>query len=142
MTSQPQLSSQVVDREVFVQAEPATVFEFFTDPDKMVRWMGEAAELEPRPGGLFRVNVEGDHVARGSYVEVDPPRRLVFTWGWEGEDAPVAPGESTVEVTLAAEPGGTRVRLVHRDLATDELVRLHAAGWEKYVPRLPGAVAG
>ena len=77
--------------EVHIDAEPETVFAFFTDPDKMIQWKGRRAELDPRPGGVYRVDVTGEHVARGEYVELDPPHRVVFTWGWEGGDA-VPPG--------------------------------------------------
>lgn len=45
--------------EVLVDAEPATIFEFFTDPEKMVRWKGTSAELEARPGGVYSVDVTG-----------------------------------------------------------------------------------
>ena len=47
--------------------------------------MGQTAELDARPGGNFRVQVLPGHTARGRFVELDPPRRLVYTWGWEPE---------------------------------------------------------
>ena len=63
---------------------PDEVFGFLTDAERYVRWQGVKAELDPRPGGLYRVWMDAGTVARGEYVEIDPPRRLVFTWGWEG----------------------------------------------------------
>jgi uncharacterized protein YndB with AHSA1/START domain len=62
---------------------PETVFRYFTDPARMVQWKGIGATLEARPGGVYRVDINGRDVIRGRYVEVDPPRRVVFTFGWE-----------------------------------------------------------
>ena len=85
-------STRAVEREIRIAAAPDVVFEFFVDPAKMLRWKGTTAELDPRPGGLYRVNVTGREVTRGEYVEIVPHSRIVFTWGWEGEGSPVPPG--------------------------------------------------
>src|SRR5262245_62584 len=130
-----------VVREVRVDARPETVFPFFTDPARMVLWKGVEADLDARPGGIYRVNVTGRNVARGQYVEVVPNRRVVFSWGWEGADAPIPPGASTVEVELIPDGDGTIVRLTHRDLPA-EARSDHAAGWEHFLPRLAAAAAG
>ena len=63
-------------REVVIAAPPEEVFPFFTDPEKMVAWKAVDATLDARPGGIFRIDVTGHDVARGEYVEVDPPRGL------------------------------------------------------------------
>jgi uncharacterized protein YndB with AHSA1/START domain len=60
-----------------------------------------AALLDPRPGGTFRVEANGRDVVIGEYVEVDPPHRVVFTWGFEGADPFVAPGSTRVEDSAA-----------------------------------------
>ena len=65
--------SEVLELEVRIEASPETVFEFFTDPAKMVLWKGRSAMLEPAPGGIYRVDVNGRNVARGEHVEVAPP---------------------------------------------------------------------
>jgi uncharacterized protein YndB with AHSA1/START domain len=130
-----------LEREVRVEAPPNVVFQFFVDPDQMVRWKGVAATLDPRPGGVYRVNVTGTHVARGEYVEVVPNERVVFTWGWEDEDNPVPPGASTVEVTLVPDGSATIVRLRHLGLPGGPEDR-HADGWEHYMARLVVAGAG
>jgi len=124
-----------------VEAPPDVVFQFFVDPDQMVRWKGVAATLDPRPGGVYRVNVTGTHVARGEYVAVVPNERVVFTWGWEGEGNPVPPGASTVEVTLVPDGSATIVRLRHLGLPGGPEDR-HAEGWEHYLARLVVAGAG
>ena len=77
------------------------------------------------------------HIAAGSVVEVEPGKRLVFTWGWEGNDG-LPPGASTVTITLAEADGGTFVRLVHDDLPEDQLAG-HADGWDHYLARLVAA---
>jgi uncharacterized protein YndB with AHSA1/START domain len=129
-----------VERVVRIAAPPETVFSYLIDPQKMVRWKGSKAELDPRPGGIYRVTMPGQNVARGEYVEVRRPERVVFTWGWEG-DINLPPGSSTVEVTLTPDGDGTLLRLVHRDLP--ELGRkTHAEGWEHFLDRLATAARG
>jgi uncharacterized protein YndB with AHSA1/START domain len=134
-----------VEREVRIAARPETVFEFFTDPEKMIRWKGRRAELDARPGGTYRVEINDQAVALGEYVEVDPPGRIVFTWGWEGQEGgqgehAVPPGSSRVEITLEPHGDGTLVRLRHLDLPA-EAREIHGQGWDLYLGRL-AAVAG
>jgi uncharacterized protein YndB with AHSA1/START domain len=126
--------------EVRVAAAPETVFPYFTDPARIVAWKGSEATVNPEPGGIYRVTIQGSHVALGEYVEVDPPRRVVFTWGWEGEGSP-GPGASTVEVELLPDGAETLVRLTHRGLSEIERDR-HRVGWEHYLGRLSSAAAG
>ena len=130
-----------VTREITVAAPPETVFPYFTDAERMTRWMGTHAELDARPGGLFSVDVADSHPARGEYVEVEPPSRVVFTFGWDDPDSVVKPGTSTVEVTLTPEGDGTRVVLVHRDLPEGSK-EPHGIGWGHYLERLAIAGAG
>lgn len=128
-----------VTLEMMIEASRETVFEFFVDPLKMRRWMGGHTALDARRGGVFAVD-NGDNHARGSFLVVEPPERVVFTWGWEGSEL-VPPGSSTVTVVLEARGEGTLVRLVHSDLPAGEDVR-HAQGWSHYLGRLSKAVVG
>ncbi len=132
--------TDVVTREVRIKASPETIFGFFTDPTKMTRWKGMTASLDAAPGGEFHVEITPRDIAVGKYVEIDPPRRVVFTWGWEGSDD-VPPGSSTVEITLTPDGEETVVTLVHRDLP-EGAGRAHAEGWDHYLPRLAIAAAG
>jgi uncharacterized protein YndB with AHSA1/START domain len=134
-------TAAAVVRELQIDAAPETVYEFLVDPDRMIQWMGSKAELEPRPGGIFRVDLNGRNVGRGEYVELDPPSRVVFTFGWEGGTSIVKAGESTVEVTLTADGDGTLLRLAHRDLP-EESRDSHGHGWEHYLQRLEVAAGG
>ena len=132
---------EVVEREVRIAARPETIFGFFTDPVRMLRWKGIEAELDPRPGGTYRVQINAQAIARGQYVAVEPHRRVVFTWGWEGEGQPVPPGSSTVEVTLTPDGDETVLRLTHRGLPA-ELRDVHGHGWDHFLSRLATAAAG
>ena len=135
-------TESAVALEIRIAASPETVFDFFTEPGKMIQWMGREAALDPRPGGECRIDINGRDVACGEYVEVDRPRRLAFTWGWESEESSVRPGASTVEVTLSPEGDATLVRLVHRGLPTSESRAAHRHGWEHYLARLETAAGG
>jgi uncharacterized protein YndB with AHSA1/START domain len=127
---------------VQIDASPETVFAFFTDPVKAVRWMGTAATLDPRPGGVYRVEIGSSIAAVGAFVEVDPPNRIAWTWGWENDPSTTPPGSSTVEVTLTPQDGGTLVRLVHSGLRTEESAEGHGHGWDQYLGRLAIAAVG
>lgn len=123
-----------------VAAPIGTVFRFLTEGELWARWQGASAELEPRPGGRFRMTMRTGQIAEGTFLEVEPERRIVFTWGWKGHDL-VPPGSSTVEIDLVPDGDGTLLRLTHRGLPTVEELDLHAAGWRHYLARL-GVVAG
>jgi uncharacterized protein YndB with AHSA1/START domain len=129
------------ERTLLIAASPDTVWEFFVDSEKLMRWKGIEAELDAKPGGRYHCEVIPGHTARGEFVELDRPRRLVFTWGWDGQEG-VPPGSSTIEVDLTPEGDGTSLRFVHKDLPSPEAVASHAHGWDHYLPRLEIAAAG
>jgi uncharacterized protein YndB with AHSA1/START domain len=127
-----------------IDASPETVFAFFTDPEKLTRWLAIEATVDPRPGGVCRqthVGRDGERfLMRGEFVEVSPPERVVFTWGFENEDMDLRPGASTVEVTLEPRDAGTWLKLVHRDLPESDRGD-HDAGWGTMLDRLATAIA-
>jgi uncharacterized protein YndB with AHSA1/START domain len=115
------------------------VFRYLTDPAAMIRWMGQHATLDPAAGGVFEVDINGVPV-RGRYLEVDPPRRIVVSWGVAGStDMP--PGTTQVEFTLTPISSGTHLHLVHRDLPESE-AQMHAIGWKHFLDRLAVGVTG
>lgn len=116
-----------------IDAEPAVVFEYLVAPEAMTAWMGQHAVLEPQPGGVFAVDIAGSPI-RGQYLEVDPPRRVVVSWGVAGSDD-LPPGASTVEFTLTSSAQGTRVDVVHSGLPEVDLAG-HVDGWSHFLPRL------
>jgi uncharacterized protein YndB with AHSA1/START domain len=133
------MKAEPVTSSVYIDARPERVWEYFTRPEAMVQWMGEYACLEPEPGGQFTVNIKGAPV-RGRFVCLDPPHRLVISWGYAGSDR-LPPAASTVEVRLTPEGTGTRLDLEHRDLPPDEQPG-HRIGWAHYLARLTAAPAG
>lgn len=137
---------EAVEREVRIGARPETVFDFFTDPEKQILWMGRRAELDARPGGVYRVEINDQVTAKGEFVEIVAPSRVVYTFGWEGQEADggehgVPPGSSRVEITLEPDGDGTLVRLRHFDLP-EQARAMHGQGWELYLARLAAVVAG
>jgi uncharacterized protein YndB with AHSA1/START domain len=122
-----------------IQADPETIFDFLVTEAGMTAWMGQHAELDPRAGGVFAVDIAG-YPIRGTYLEVDRPRRVKVSWGMAGSEA-LPPGASEVELTLTPTATGTRVDLHHSGLPTTE-VPGHADGWTHFLPRLAIAGAG
>lgn len=128
----------VVTATIRIQASPEAVFPYFTDPALIIEWIGDYAELSPEPGGAFALDF-GAVPVRGEYLEVEPPNRVVFSWGIAGND--VLPwGSSTVEVVLRADGDDTVVELFHRGLPEDERPK-HKEGWDECLVRLAGAAA-
>jgi uncharacterized protein YndB with AHSA1/START domain len=127
--------------ELDVKAPAADVFEMFTDPAKLVLWIGIRALVEPRPGGQFRFELMPGEFCSGRYVEVDPPRRVVFTWGWESGALPVEPGSTTVAVELEQRGAHTHLRLTHSGL-TAQMREFHEHGWKRFLDRLAAAAEG
>jgi uncharacterized protein YndB with AHSA1/START domain len=126
----------VVTASVRISARPAEVFPYFTDAGLLARWMGTDVDAKPEPGGLFAVNVGAP--VQGTFVAIEPPRRVVFTWGIAGNDA-LPPGSSTVEILLTADGEHTVVELIHHDLPAEARAD-HLAGWTSLLDRLHDAV--
>lgn len=142
MTAEARTEPIVHERQI--DASPETVFAFFTDPEKLTRWLAVEATVDPRPGGVYwqtHLGRDGErYLMRGEVVEVSTPNRIVFTWGFENDNREVRPGSSTIEVTLEPRDGGTWLRLVHRDLPESERGD-HDGGWAIMLDRLAAAVA-
>jgi uncharacterized protein YndB with AHSA1/START domain len=133
------MPAEPITASVHIEAQPERVFTYFTEPEAIVRWMGDYALLDPTEGGEFTLDVRGAPV-RGRYLELEPPHRLLISWGYAGSNR-LPPGTSTVEVRLRPESGGTRVDIEHRELPTEE-VSGHRSGWSHYLARLSIAAAG
>lgn len=117
------------------------MFRHLVDPELYVRWMGTEAMIDARPGGTFRIVVGGGPVAVGEYVVVEPPELLVYTWGWENDEA-VPPGSSTVEISLREDGEETLLTLRHAGLPGDPMIAAHREGWTRYTERLSVVATG
>jgi uncharacterized protein YndB with AHSA1/START domain len=112
-----------------IAAAPEVVFDYFTRPELMLTWMGESAVLDARPGGEFTMGIRGTLV-RGEYLEVQRPRRIVFSWGHLGSPT-LPPGVSRVEVRLDPVAAGTLVEIIHSGLPAEH-VPPHERGWRRF----------
>jgi uncharacterized protein YndB with AHSA1/START domain len=122
-----------------IAAPPERVFEYFVNPELLVRWMGDYARLESRAGGLFSVDINGVLI-RGYFVRVEPPYLIEIAWGEAGNEA-MPPAATRLLVTLEARGDHTRVQLEHSGLIASEANK-HAMGWPHFLERLLVAAGG
>ena len=130
-----------------IAARPEAVFEAWTDAERMSRWCCPDptarvdVQVELRVGGGYRIRMDvegGPYTARGTYREIDPPRRLVYTWDWV-EEAHRMGVETVVTVEFVEVDGGTRVELTHEGFPTAEARSGHEEGWTACLERLGDA---
>ena len=126
---------------VSIDATPEIVFSHLVERDKMLRWMGVRVELDPTPGGSFTIEMNDEITARGAYVEVVPNERVVFTWGWVGNEF-VPPGSSTVAIDIEPDGEGTHLTLTHSGLPDEAAYVQHGEGWTHFLGRLVLVGAG
>src|SRR5262249_30200593 len=132
-------SRREVRAEIRIAASPATVFVLLTEPQQMVKWLATVVEADAQPGGIFRIAEPGGGAIEGVYLEVIKDRKIGFTSGG-GEG--LAPGQSTVEITLEPVRDGTLLRLRHFGLP-DSAIEAHQRGWElSGLPKLRDAGEG
>ena len=119
--------------ELEIAAPPEIVYAYFLEPAKMVRWMGERAQLHAVAGGAFSVDINGVLI-RGHYVTLDPSRQIVVAWGQLGNTA-MPPGSTRVVIDLTPTRDGTHLRLSHSGLVPEEAEK-HAMGWPHFLGRM------
>ncbi len=113
---------------------PDEAFALITQPERLRRWQTVSAYVDLRAGGDFRWTITPGHVAAGTYREVEPGKRVVFGWGWEGSDD-LPPDASTVTLVVEPAEGGSKITLTHDGL-NEEQAKMHAEGWVHYFERL------
>lgn len=126
-------------KTVVIPVDIDEAFALITDPERLRRWQAVSARVDLRVGGDYRWTITPGHIAAGSFREVEPGRRIVFGWGWEG-DSDLAPDASTVSITVEPAGDGTKVTLTHDGL-NDQQAAMHAEGWNHYLGRLEKAAA-
>jgi uncharacterized protein YndB with AHSA1/START domain len=116
-----------IDREIEIAARPDTVFRFFTDPARWASWWGAGSTIDATPGGRVLIRYPGGVEAAGQVVEIDAPKRIVFTYGYVS-GTPIPAGASRVTIGVATSAAGSRVTLRHE--LDDAAVRdAHVQGW-------------
>ena len=116
-----------LDRTILIRASRETVFTFFTDSERWASWWGAGSRIESRPGGRILIRHPNAIEASGEVLEVVPPERIVFTYGYESGPAS-PPGSSRVTITLDQSVQGTRLRLTHEFPAAEGRDE-HEQGW-------------
>ena len=129
--------SVVIDARL--AASPERVWAALTDADALTAWywpssVHPTATSDPVVGGSFGIDADGMGFA-GRYLELDPPRRLVQSWRWQGDDR-----DSRVTIELTPTGCGTDLVVVH-DLVDGPTAEMYRAGWESCLARLPGYLA-
>ncbi len=128
---------EALERRLTIRARPETVFRFFTDSTRFAKWWGEGSRIDPRKGGEVRIQYPGGVVVNGEVVEIDAPRRLVFTYRY----ATGIPADgSLVTITLDANPQGTVLHLRHA-FSSGKIRDAHVQGWRYQLAVFSRAVA-
>ena len=128
----------MADPIVFERVIDATVdeaFALFTEPERLRRWQAVSASVDLKVGGDYRLTVVPGSIACGTFAEIDPGKRLVYTWGWQGTDHDPAPGGSSISVEFEPVGDQTKVTLTHSGL-DDEGATNHSVGWTHFCDRL------
>jgi uncharacterized protein YndB with AHSA1/START domain len=126
MIDMPALSHHL-ERTVFIGAAPEVVFRFLTETPRWAAWWGAGSTIDARPGGSLLIRYPNGVQVAGAVVEVQPPRRMVFTYGY-ASGKPIPPGSSRVTIELERDRDGTRVHLVH-EFAEAAVRDEHIQGW-------------
>lgn len=135
------MSASLADDELLItrtfDAPASLVFALWSDPEHFKRWMGPeafdcpVAEIDFRVGGAYRGMIRSEHYGEnwfgGTYREIEPHERLVFTFAWD--DGPSGGMETLVTIVLA-ERGGKTVQTFHQTPFVSVAERdSHVDGW-------------
>lgn len=121
------------------------VFRAWTDSKELNQWFAPSedystiAEVDLRVGGTYRIAMkhrkkEITHVAVGTFREVRPPEKLVYTWSWEGEHDNI--GDTVVTVEFRDLGGSTEIILTHEFFPNEKARDEHTKGWAGCLERL------
>lgn len=139
MSSFPSSLPHVLERSVLIRATPATVFNFFTDTPRWATWWGAGSTIDARPGGKVTIRYPGNVEVGGEVVELRPPERIVFTYGY-ASGTPIPVGASRVTIHLEPDPNGTRLHLWH-EFAEAAVRDQHVQGWRYQLSLFGNVVA-
>jgi uncharacterized protein YndB with AHSA1/START domain len=138
-------------------ATPDRVFAAWTDPEQFGQWSGPVGmktiecALDARVGGAWRLMGEGKNLpgsqpgagvvrptVSGKYLEVEPPKRLVFTWAWHEKDDFASPRGQESVVTVLFNAVGERTEMIFTQAVLKDEVSLaaHRRGWTEAFGKL------
>jgi uncharacterized protein YndB with AHSA1/START domain len=129
-----------VARELVIRAPRTTVFRYFTDSERWAKWWGSGSTIDGRAGGAVKIVYPGATVASGEVLEIRPPERIVFSYGYEGAGKPIAPGASRVTIQLAEHALGTKLTFLH-EVADGPTRDHHLQGWRYQLAVFANVVA-
>lgn len=118
-----------LNKSIHIRRPRSEVFAYFVDEQKMQTWHCRKADLEPAPGGNYRIEFENGDTVAGRFIEVSPDERLVYS-------AKYGEVDSTVTILFSDEDGGTRIRLT-QEFAADDGSALEQ-GWDYFLGILKG----
>lgn len=121
--------------EITIRARAEVIYRHLTERDGLVRWIGIDATAHPEPGGELTWTHENGATMIGRFIELDPPTRLVFAYGWKGNLMGLPPESTLVEIQLEEEPGHTLLVLTHHGLSEANNLD-HKTGWEHFLTKL------
>src|SRR5215208_8225190 len=128
-----------LNRTVVIGATPDIVFSFFTDDGRWAAWWGKGSTIDARPGGTVYIRHPNGVEAGGEVVDVAPPDRIVFTYGFVS-GTPMPSGTSRVTIRLAPHQEGTELTLVH-EFADASPRDHHVQGWRYQLSLFANIVA-
>lgn len=128
-----------LDRTVVIHAPRENVFRFLTDTPRWATWWGQGSTIDPRPGGALYIRHPGGVEVRGEVLEVKPPERMVFTYGYVKGD-PIPSGASRVTLRLDVHQRGTALHLTH-EFAEEAARNEHIQGWRYQLSVFSNVVA-
>jgi uncharacterized protein YndB with AHSA1/START domain len=136
MTAMPEFP-EALERRITIRARPETVFRFFTDSSRFAKWWGEGSRIDPRQGGQVVIQYPGGVVVDGEVLEIDVPRRIVFTYRYASG---IPADGSLVTISLEESAQGTILNLRHA-FSSAKIRDTHVQGWRYQLAVFSRAVA-
>lgn len=123
-----------------IEAPRQIVWAYLVDPKRMSQWVLGVVEADASPGRGYRIRMREGPVAGGEFLQVEPPSRVVMSFGWEGNPG-LPPGSTRLEITLTPDgQNATLLQLRHFGLPNEQARQEHTAGWTVRTASLAQAV--
>ena len=140
----------IIKAEIEIAATPERVFRSLTDPAELAAWWGSDEmyrtfdwTIDLRAGGKWSTSALGADGTKGTvdgeYVEVDPPRRLIYTWRPSWDDFAI----TTVQYDLQPTATGTRLLVTHTGFGDRAMAAAGTGeGWKRVLEWMGAYVEG